>query len=168
MCSANESWHRFLYFSSGFNATSFVCRKIHGQNKMYGMKKNEQAECDFCLCQLTDKYMHCHRIHRPYTQAQGSQYCRHTRTQRHTLCVRRPVSMCVSILLTVMQKTVPIRWIQTYSHIYQQCCACYPCEHQRKTNRTKAQRKQFECSSRTMHTNVSHPIIFQRRRQKEQ
>lgn len=34
-------------------------------------------------------------------------------------------------------------------------CACYPCEHERKTNRAEVQRKQFECSSHSMHTIVS-------------
>lgn len=37
-------------------------------------------------------------------------------------------------------------------------CACYPCEHKRKTNRAEVKRKQFEYSSHSMHTIVSPKI----------
>lgn len=37
-------------------------------------------------------------------------------------------------------------------------CACYPCEHKRKTNRAEVKRKQFEYSSHPMHTIVSPKI----------
>lgn len=97
--------------------------------------------------------------HLAYTGAGKHILSSHTHTTLNVLCTTVRLHVCIhrkkkAQPLNNCIENRPILDLYSYSDMTQQCCACYPCEHERKTNRTQAQRNQFECSSHSMNTTL--------------